>query len=124
MYYGLVENWTPIRSDESIRRFIKLTRRLGSRINFKSPKETLNAAGFRYEEFFPGFSKLTNDFIKEIITFSYEGLWPYIDYHSGTHDLVTKRFFLKLTKTKYLRKYTSQSKRFFYRKIYEKLKYK
>ena len=22
MYYGLVENWTPIRSDDSIRRFI------------------------------------------------------------------------------------------------------
>ena len=101
---ALVENWTPIRSDDSIRRFIKLTKRLGSRINFKSPNETLNAAGFRYEDFFPGFSKLTNDFINEIITFSYKGLWPYVDYHSGTFDLFTKRVFSKIDKKKILEK--------------------
>ncbi len=98
MHYSLVESWTPIRSDDAITRFIKLAHRLGSRVNFQSPKELFNAAGYRYEDFYPGFLKLTDEFIKDIITFSYKGLWPYRDYHSSTIDLLVKRIYSKLNK--------------------------
>ena len=98
MHYALVENWTPIRADDSIRRFRKLTKRLGAKINYRSPKETFNAAGFRYNDFFPGFSILTDDFLNEIITFTYKGLWPYVSYHNNTFDLVWKRVLSKFYK--------------------------
>lgn len=98
MHQSLVESWTPIRSDDSIRRFIKLSNRLASRVNVQSRKELLNAAGYRYEDFYPGFLKLTYEFIDNIITFSYKGLWPYKDYHSSTLDLIYKRIYSKLNK--------------------------
>ena len=98
MHYSLVENWTPIRSDNSIRRFKKLIKRLGSRTKFKSTSEMFNAAGFRYEDFYPGFFNLTNNFLNDVISFSYRGLWPYVDYSSGTFDLIFKRIFSKLNR--------------------------
>ena len=98
MHYGLVENWTPIRADDSIKRFVKLTKRLGSRTKFRSTDEMINAAGYKYESFYPGFFYLTDKFLKEIITFTYKGLWPYADYHSPTFNFLIKRISSKIIK--------------------------
>lgn len=91
MHYSLVTNWTPIRSDDSIRRFKKVVKRLGARTKLSTLKEMLNAAGYRYEDFFPGFYSRSNQFFEDIISFTYHGLWPYVDYNSNTFQLLSKR---------------------------------
>ena len=98
LHYGLVENWTPIRADDSIKRFIKLSKRLGSRTKFRLSNEIINAAGYKYESFYPGFFYLTDKFLREIITFTYKGLWPYADYHSSTFDFLLKRISAKINR--------------------------
>jgi hypothetical protein len=89
--YALKDNWSPIRSDDAIRRFKKLVLRLGTHVQISKPKKLLNAAGFNYEHFFPGFDELTRKFIDEVTTFKYAGVWPYLFYHSPSYQLIYDR---------------------------------
>ena len=98
MHYSLVECWTPIRADDAVLRFANLINRLASRVNFFDFKELSNAAGYRYEDFYPGFIELSEAFLADIVSFNYRGLWPYRDYHSETFALVFKRLSAKLNR--------------------------
>lgn len=96
LQYSLKLNWTPIRSDDALRRFNKLIWRLGSRTKVSTFYEMINSAGYSYEDFFPGFLKMTNQFAEELTTFRYKGLWPYVDYNSNYFNLFVKRILSKL----------------------------
>ena len=56
LYSNLTYNWSPIRSSESIREYIKLIKKLGGNSNLLS---RLSNNGNRYDEFFPEFTKLS-----------------------------------------------------------------
>jgi hypothetical protein len=85
------ERFTAIYSDDAIRRFRKVTIRLGSRTGFYGLQEIKNSAGFSYENFFPGFKNLTNDLIKNLVIYEYKGLWPYTLLSDNTLNLIWKR---------------------------------
>jgi hypothetical protein len=93
---SLVDYWTPIRSDDAIRRFGKLLRRLGTGINLSKPTEIIHAAGFNYESFFPGFKDLTNTFLNDLVCFEYKGVWPYLFYHCSGYHLIMDRLLSKI----------------------------
>jgi hypothetical protein len=85
------ERFTAIYSDDAIRRFRKVTNRLGSRTGFYGFKEIKNSAGFSYQNFFPGFNNLTDELIKKLVIYEYKGLWPYILLSDNTLNLIWKR---------------------------------
>jgi hypothetical protein len=85
------ERFTAIYSDDAIRRFRKVTNRLGSRTGFYGFKEIINSAGFSYENFFPGFNNLTDDLIKKLVIYEYKGLWPYTLLSDSILNLIWKR---------------------------------
>lgn len=102
MHYSLVKCWSPIRADDAVNRFTKLVMRLAARVKFCNPKELTNAAGYRYEDFYPGFIELSEDFLSDIISFRYRGLWPYRDYHSEMVQMLFKRISSKFNRNNIL----------------------
>lgn len=79
LYNALEEDWSPIRSDAAIRRFRKITLKLGMNASFKNPISLFVANGTNYNKFFNGsFIKITNDYVNSLIDYSYEIEWPYL----------------------------------------------
>jgi len=75
---ALGDNWSPIRSDIAIRRFINIVNRLGIKATIKKPYSLFIASGMNYDEYFNGkFISISESFLNSIINYSYIGDWPY-----------------------------------------------
>lgn len=78
LYNHLVLDWSPIRSNEAIRSFKKLTKSLGGSPHKKNLAAYLFSAGTAYERRFQGqFNKLSKEYIEQFIAAEYEAFWPY-----------------------------------------------
>lgn len=76
--FSLVDNWSPIRSNAAILRFEKLIKRIGPKANLFKPKSLFYANGMNYDLYFnQKFTLLSNKFINSLISYTYEGDWPY-----------------------------------------------
>ena len=87
--HALVDNWSPIRSDAAIRRFIKLVHRIGPPASFSNPKSLFYSNGMNYDNVFKGrFSEISEAFVRSLIYTEFLADWPYplID------DLPSKQF--------------------------------
>lgn len=71
------EHWSPVRSSEAIRNFLRLTHHMGGD---KSLLSRLMRSGASYDNYFPGFSLLTNEFVSSIIESSWQCEWPFALY--------------------------------------------
>lgn len=75
---ALHDDWSPIRSDAAIRRFKKVVLRLGTKAKLTRPYSMFIANGMNYEQYFKeNFFRLSDQYIKSLINYSYEGYWPY-----------------------------------------------
>jgi hypothetical protein len=112
---SLVDNWSPVRSDVSIKRFKEVILDLGkspSRLNF--PK-ALIVSGGRYDDMFGGkFIELSNKYVDSLIDDSYNGLRVYPMQDNGIFSRVSKKFLYKLRfkKVYYSKIYISCGKEF------------
>lgn len=97
LFQDLVENWSPIRCHSAIEEFRKLARRLAARPNPLHVREISDSAGFNYEDFFTGFSKISDEFIRSLIDFDYLGVWPFEKLSMPTSQLVRTRLREKFT---------------------------
>jgi hypothetical protein len=88
--------WSPIRAHFAVARFMTLVRRFGARPLLTRPSELFNSCGFNYEDFFPGFFAISDAFIRSLVDFTYEGLWPYERLSMSTASLVRRRVTDKL----------------------------
>ena len=75
---ALVDNWSPIRSDSAIKRFINLVNRIGPKASIYVPSSLFLSNGMNYDSMFSEkFTKLSHDYISDLISITYEGYWPY-----------------------------------------------
>jgi len=67
-------SWSPIRSDEAVRRYIKVVNKIG-----EVPKgfRRLVAPGFSYSTRYPELVKLSEKFIDDLTVAKWEMYWPY-----------------------------------------------
>lgn len=91
--HALVDNWSPIRSDASIRRFYRLINTIGPKARFSSPMSLFYSNGMNYDDYFKGkFSHLSKNYIHSLISASYFGDWPYL----GIDKLPCQRFISRM----------------------------
>lgn len=75
---ALVDDWSPIRSDAAIRRFLRLIGHLGSKNSYFRPKTWFTAAGWNYDDYFHGnFILLSNRYIAQLTQATWVADWPY-----------------------------------------------
>ena len=75
---ALHDDWSPIRSDAAIRRFRKVVLRLGTSAKLTRPYSMFIANGMNYEYYFnENFFRLSDQYVKSLISYIYEGYWPY-----------------------------------------------
>lgn len=75
---SLVDNWSPIRSDASIKRFKNLILRVGPKASLTNINSIFYSNGMNYDIFFnKKFTEISNNYIQSLIEFSYKGEWPY-----------------------------------------------
>lgn len=74
LYAALIENWSPVRSSETLRGFKQLIRAYGGN---KSFADRLMKTGRHYDHAFPGFTEISEKYIDDLIDASWQGQWPY-----------------------------------------------
>jgi hypothetical protein len=71
------EHWSPVRSSEAVRNFLRLVHHIGGDRNLLS---RLTRSGASYDHYFPGFSLLTNEFVGSLVEASWQCEWPFALY--------------------------------------------
>jgi len=71
---GALTSWSPIRSDEAARRFLKVVKKI-SQNNYGIAR--LKNAGFEYSSRYPNILALSKDFIESITVAKWRMYWPY-----------------------------------------------
>jgi hypothetical protein len=90
---ALVDNWSPIRSSESIRNFYRLIDRIGGSGDTRS---RFTSAGSNYDRIFPGFTDISKDYIESLIDASWYCDWPFPLYSCDLGSLLLKKIKKKL----------------------------
>lgn len=76
--HALIDNWSLVRSDAAIRRFLKLIKRIGPAAKITDPGSLFLSNGMNYDNFFGGsFSRISKAYIESLINYTYKGEWPY-----------------------------------------------
>jgi hypothetical protein len=76
--FSLVDNWSPIRSNAAILRYKKLVKRIGPKADLFRPKSLFYSNGMSYDLYFnQKFTDLSIKYINSLISYTYEGDWPY-----------------------------------------------
>ena len=112
---SLVENWSPIRSDAAIRRFLKLIKRIGPKADLRFPKSLFYSNGMNYDSFFnQKFSLISKKYIDKLIDYSYDGDWPFPMVDASPFKQFNQRFlsFFGIKKVFLNRVYVSSPRNF------------
>jgi hypothetical protein len=95
LYSALVENWSPVRSSESIRGFKKLINTLGGDKNLLSRFVSI---GYHYDYYFPNFTNLSNKYVEKLILAKWISEWPFAYNNYPFYKLFIKKILLKMGK--------------------------
>lgn len=75
---SIVDNWSPIRSNASIKRFKNLIKRIGPKASLNNLESLIFSNGMNYDYYFNNrFSQISKEYIDSLIDFKYIGEWPY-----------------------------------------------
>lgn len=75
---GLLDNWSLIRADVSIKRLKNLIRRIGPKASFTNFESLFYSNGMNYDYFFNNkFSQISEEYINSLIGYHYVGEWLY-----------------------------------------------
>ena len=78
LYHALIEDWSPVRSCEALRRFKILVDILSGDNTFLS---RLTSTGYNYDSVFSGdgrsFAGISDEYINSLISEKWRGYWPY-----------------------------------------------
>jgi hypothetical protein len=97
LYIDTILHWSPIRSSKAISDFKLLNRRLSTCANLSNPFSFFKSSGNNYNKVInPGFEKLGEDFINEIIELTFKTIWPYNDFTSSNINFIVSKISSKL----------------------------
>lgn len=72
--HALVDEWSPVRSSEAIRRFMDIVKKLGGERNLHN---RLFGLGAHYDWRFPGFSEASENYVESLIDTRWNCDWPF-----------------------------------------------
>jgi hypothetical protein len=105
---ALVDSWSPIRSTEAIRNFIKLIRLIGGDGRVIQKFSTIGA---NYDKFFPNFTSISQRYACSLVSSSWDCDWPFASYGLDNFGLLAYKIKRKLVRmpfeTFYLSRLTS-----------------
>ena len=97
------KHWSPVRSSEAIRNFLRLVHHMGGDRTLHS---RLRRSGASYDHYLPDFSLLTNEFVNSLIESSWQCEWPFALYSRDkayiTSIKMARKFGFSLEDTVYL----------------------
>lgn len=97
LYYSLYEDYGLIRSDFAIKRFKRLARRIGTNQKISNPLSYFTASAYNYDQLFKNqFQLLADQYINELIRFSYTTYWPYKNNYTSFAELFFNKTLRKL----------------------------
>jgi hypothetical protein len=95
--HALVEDWSPIRSDAALRRFVKLVRRVGTSNKWSDPRTWFSAIGTGYDRHYNGrFFDLSDRYISDLVQATWTSDWPYALIEMGDIELFWRKFTSKV----------------------------
>lgn len=92
---SLVDQWSPVRSSEAIRRFARLVAKLGGNGDAVARLSTL---GTHYEKKFPGFAKFSRRYLETLCTAEWESSWPFAYFEAGKLEIFMRKLLARLLK--------------------------
>lgn len=97
LYIDTILHWSPIRSSKAISDFRLLNSRLSTCANLYNPLSFFNSSGNNYNRVIhPGFEKLGEDFINDIIELTFKTSWPYNEFTSSKINFIIRKTLSKL----------------------------
>ena len=80
--HAIIDNWSPFRSDNAIKRFNRLVKRSSTVPFFQNPYSSYISNGFNYHKYFNGsFIDISNEYIQELIAYQASGEWIHTEIH-------------------------------------------
>lgn len=95
LYNALVENWSPVRSSEAIRKFKRLIRVFGGNDKFSS---RLLGRGYKYDYYFKDFSKISEKLLEQLVNASWKSEWPFAYINYPLYRIILKKILFRLGK--------------------------
>ena len=88
---ALIDDWSPIRSDVAVKRFIKLVTKLANGKTRLSLKEE-ELVGWGYDHRFADkFYEYSMEYVESLIDIRMKAPWPYYELAQSSHELLTRR---------------------------------
>ena len=95
--HALVEDWSPIRSDAALRRFVRLVRRVGTSNTWRDPRTWFSAIGTGYDRHYNGrFFDLSAMYVSDLVQATWTSDWPYALIDLGDIELFWRKFSSKV----------------------------
>ena len=95
LYTNLYLNWSPIRSSEAIRNFIRI-------IDLFSRNKTFMFRLFNirhnYQNYFPNFNEVSERYIKDLIQLQWKSEWPFAHIQCASFNIFLKKLLFRLGK--------------------------
>jgi len=85
-------NWSPVRSSDAIRRFLKLIDNLGGS---KTVFDRVTRLGSHYDFYFPDFTGNSIDYIDKLVTGNWTSFWPFSKFQYNVRDIISYKVFSK-----------------------------
>lgn len=95
LYYSLVENWSPVRSSEAIRKFKNLVDTLSGNDSLIS---RLISKGYQYDHYFPDFYELSQEYLDKLIIASWNSEWPFAYNDYPKYQIFLKKLLFRFGK--------------------------
>ncbi len=93
LYNNLVLSWSPVRSSEAIRAFNDLIISYGGDGSLIS---RLTKSGRHYDKLSPNFTKVSNDYIDQLILATWKSEWPFLSKVDGVLTVILKKVLFRL----------------------------
>jgi hypothetical protein len=75
---ALLNDWSPVRSDAAVRRFVRLVRRVGVRKSYTNPRTWFASMGWNYDDRYAHrFLERSAEYVRELVVASWRTNWPF-----------------------------------------------
>ena len=79
------DSWSPVRSSDAVRRFLKLIDNLGGR---RTIFDRLTKLGNHYDYYFPNFTEISTQYVDKLIIGQWTAFWPFSKLQYSVLDVI------------------------------------
>lgn len=79
------ENWSPVRSSDAIRKFLRLVANLGGN---KTNIDRVTKLGNHYDYYFPNFTEISIQYVDNLVANKWSSFWPYAKFQYNLLEVI------------------------------------